>query len=85
MVQPWPLRVARSSRSRSAAVFLAVSSLTSACSMLLGIHDVPPADEGADAQTADAGDDYVIPKGDGPPCRFDDDAARFDDLCTFAP
>ena len=68
-----------------AAVFFAGS--MSACSVVLGIRDVPPAtitpndDGGADGLS----DVYVIPKGDGPPCRFDDDAARFDTTCTFAP
>ncbi|MGH7280018.1 MAG: hypothetical protein ACRELY_00720 [Polyangiaceae bacterium] len=66
-----------------AAAAFAVSA--SACSLVLGIRDVPPAtvisNEGGDG-LADA---YVIPKGDGPPCRFDDDAARFDNTCTFAP
>lgn len=67
-----------------AAVLFAGS--VSACSVVLGIRDVPPATIISNDGAADGlSDVYVIPKGDGPSCRFDDDAARFDTTCTFAP
>ena len=64
---------------------LAAALSLEACSVVLGLGDVTPATVLSANDGGEGLDVYVIPKGDGAPCRFDDDAARFDDTCTFAP
>ena len=77
---------------RSVVIVFAIAANAAAfggCCAILGIGDLPPKvpapDGGSPDVTSPDSDllDRAIPKGDGPPCRFDDPGSRFDGTCTF--